>query len=80
MRTPLKEKIKTLSTEIRLVLPSAQALLGFQFSAVLSEAFGRLPATKSVPVRIVKKPGSNRRRAFDDSAGFPSAGVPPAPT
>lgn len=43
MRTPLKEKIKTMSTEIRVVLPGAQALLGFQFSAVLSDRFGELP-------------------------------------
>ena len=43
VRTPLKEKIKTMSTEIRVVLPGAQALLGFQFSAVLSERFAELP-------------------------------------
>lgn len=38
-----EEKIKTLETEIRVVLPGAQALLGFQFSAILTEAFDRLP-------------------------------------
>jgi hypothetical protein len=42
MRTPIKEKIRTLGTEIRVVLPGAQALLGFQFSAFLSDAFERL--------------------------------------
>lgn len=43
MRTPIKEKIRTLGTEIRVVLPGAQALLGFQFSAFLSAAFEQLP-------------------------------------
>lgn len=43
MRTPVKEKIQTMGTEIRVVLPGAQALLGFQFSSVLSEAFAKLP-------------------------------------
>jgi hypothetical protein len=44
MRTSLKEKIRTLGTEIRVVLPGAQALLGFQFAAFLSDAFERLSA------------------------------------
>jgi len=43
VRTSLKEKIGTLGTEIRVVLPGAQALLGFQFAAFLSDAFERLP-------------------------------------
>lgn len=43
MPTPIKEKITTLSTEIRVILPGAQALLGFQFSAFLTNAFGKLP-------------------------------------
>lgn len=43
VRTSLKEKIRTLGTEIRVVLPGAQALLGFQFAAFLSAAFERLP-------------------------------------
>jgi hypothetical protein len=45
VRTSIKEKIRTLGTEIRVVLPGAQALLGFQFSAFLSDAFERLPGT-----------------------------------
>jgi hypothetical protein len=40
----LEEKISQLTTEARLIIPGAQALLGFQFLAVLSEAFDRLPA------------------------------------
>ena len=43
VRTSIKEKIRTLGTEIRVVLPGAQALLGFQFAAFLSDAFERLP-------------------------------------
>jgi hypothetical protein len=39
----LKDKINQLLTEGRLILPGAQALLGFQFTAVLSEAFEKLP-------------------------------------
>jgi hypothetical protein len=41
----LADKISQLLTEGRLILPGAQALLGFQFLAVLSEAFERLPVT-----------------------------------
>jgi hypothetical protein len=43
VRTPLNEKIKTLGTEIRVILPGAQALLGFQFAAILTDAFEKLP-------------------------------------
>lgn len=43
MRTPVKEKIQTMGTEIRVILPGAQAVLGFQFSAVLTDTFDRLP-------------------------------------
>jgi hypothetical protein len=42
VRTPIKEKIRTLGTEVRVVLPGAQALLGFQFSAFLSDTFEKL--------------------------------------
>ncbi len=42
-RTELKAKIEQVLTEIRVVLPGAQALLGFQFVSVLMEGFGKLP-------------------------------------
>ncbi len=45
METPIKEKIKTMGTEIRVILPGAQALLGFQFAAFLTTAFDKLPGT-----------------------------------
>ena len=39
----LSDKIKHVLTEARVVLPGAQALLGFQLLAVLTESFDRLP-------------------------------------
>ena len=46
---PLKEKISELLTETRIVLPGAQALLGFQLVAYLTEAFEKLsPTAKAV--------------------------------
>lgn len=41
--TKLKVKIKHVLTEARVVLPGAQALVGFQFVAVLMESFDKLP-------------------------------------
>jgi hypothetical protein len=35
-------------TEARVVLPGAQALLGFQFAAILMDAFTKLPKTSQV--------------------------------
>lgn len=43
--TPLKDKISQIMTEGRVILPGAQAMLGFQFAAVLTDAFARLPET-----------------------------------
>ena len=43
--TPLHEKIDTVLTECRVVIPGAQALLGFQLIAVFMDAFERLPAS-----------------------------------
>jgi hypothetical protein len=43
--TSLSEKLKTLLTESRVILPGAQALLGFQFAAFLSAGFEHLPET-----------------------------------
>lgn len=41
----LKDKIKHVLTEARMVLPGAQALLGFQFATMLMEGFEKLPAS-----------------------------------
>ena len=43
MEIPLKDKIDQVLTEARVVLPGCQALLGFQFIAMLSDAFDHLP-------------------------------------
>lgn len=42
-RKKLSNKIKHVLTEARVILPGAQALLGFQFVAVLMESFDNLP-------------------------------------
>jgi hypothetical protein len=47
-RTSLKEKINYLLTESRIILPGAQALLGFQFAAFLTDAFEKLPQTSKL--------------------------------
>jgi uncharacterized protein DUF6328 len=41
--TELAERIRNVLTEARVALPGAQALLGFQFLAVLTERFDELP-------------------------------------
>jgi hypothetical protein len=43
--TDLANKIEQVLTEARVVLPGAQALLGFQLTAMLTDAFGTLPKT-----------------------------------
>jgi hypothetical protein len=43
--TKLKDKIQQVLTEIRVVLPGAQALLGFQFISLLMEGFEKLPSS-----------------------------------
>ncbi len=47
--TPLEEKITQLLTETRVVIPGAQALLGFQFAVMLNESFDKLsPSLKQL--------------------------------
>ena len=43
--TSLQKRVEELLTECRVVLPGAQALLGFQLAIVLMEAFDRLPVS-----------------------------------
>ncbi|MGA9994302.1 MAG: DUF6328 family protein [Pyrinomonadaceae bacterium] len=43
--TKLKDKIEQVLTEARMVLPGAQALLGFQFATMLVEGFEKLPVS-----------------------------------
>jgi hypothetical protein len=46
--TPLNTKIEQLLTEARLIIPGGQALLGFQFIAMLTSGFDRLPETAKI--------------------------------
>jgi hypothetical protein len=41
--TDLGERISTLLIEARVILPGAQALLGFQFTAFLTDGFAQMP-------------------------------------
>jgi hypothetical protein len=43
--TKLEDKIQQVLTEARVILPGAQALLGFQFITILSDSFSKLPAS-----------------------------------
>jgi large-conductance mechanosensitive channel len=43
--TKLLDKIDQLLTESRVIIPGAQALLGFQFVAILMDGFNKLPAS-----------------------------------
>jgi hypothetical protein len=43
--TPLSAKIDQMLTEARVILPGAQALLGFQLTVTLTRAFEQLPAS-----------------------------------
>ena len=42
-KTSIHNKVEQVLTEARVVLPGAQALLGFQFATILLEAFDKLP-------------------------------------
>ena len=46
--TPLATKIEQLLTEARVIIPGAQALFGFQFIAMLTSGFDRLPQTAKI--------------------------------
>jgi hypothetical protein len=43
-QTPLTQKIEQMLTEARVILPGAQAMLGFQLAIVLTNAFEKLPS------------------------------------
>ena len=51
--TPLTTKIEQMLTEARIIVPGAQALLGFQLTVTLTKAFGQLSElAEAVPRRI----------------------------
>ena len=81
--TPLKTKIEQLLTEARLIIPGGQALLGFQFIAMLTSGFDRLPETAKVVhaaalcligmnVIVMMTPAALHRMSFagEDSSRF----------
>ena len=82
-QTPLATKIEQLLTEARVIIPGAQALFGFQFVAMLTTAFDRLPyeaklvhaialGVIGVNVVLLMTPAALHRISFggDDSAEF----------
>lgn len=46
--TPIDVRVEHMLTEARVLLPGAQALLGFQLAVMLTESFGALPDTSKV--------------------------------
>ncbi|MEA2881282.1 MAG: hypothetical protein QOH32_501 [Bradyrhizobium sp.] len=81
--TPLGMRIEQLLTEARLIIPGAQALLGFQFVAMLTSGFDRLPQTSKIihvvalgligiNVMLLMTPAALHRLTFggDDSESF----------
>jgi hypothetical protein len=79
----LHEKIDAMLTEARVILPGAQALLGFQLATVLTEAFERLdPELRSLhggalllvclSVLLLMAPAAYHRIVYagEDSAEF----------
>src|SRR4051794_20220593 len=47
-QTPLATQIEQVLTEARLIIPGAQALFGFQFVAMLTTGFDRLPQASKI--------------------------------
>jgi Family of unknown function (DUF6328) len=83
----LHQKIDAMLTEARIILPGAQALLGFQLAIVLTEAFEKLePAVKSLhgialllvclSVLLLMSPAAYHRIVYagQDSAQFHKVG------
>jgi Family of unknown function (DUF6328) len=75
-QTPLKNKIEQLLTEARVIIPGAQALLGFQFVVVFVRSFGELPswakithavalAAIALSVVLLMTPAALHRIAYD---------------
>jgi hypothetical protein len=81
--TPLATKVEQLLTEARVIIPGAQALLGFQFIAMLTSGFDRLPQSVkavhglalclvAINVILLMTPAALHRLAFngEDSRTF----------
>jgi len=83
LTTPLKTKIEQLLTEARVIIPGGQALFGFQFIAMLTSGFDRLPQTAKIVhtvalcmigmnIVVMMTPAALHRLSFDgeDSPRF----------
>src|SRR4029078_13390605 len=81
--TPLTTKIEQMLTEARIIVPGAQALLGFQLTVTLTKAFGQLSDSLklvhvaslccvAVPVILLMTPAALHRIAFagEDTRSF----------
>ena len=81
--TSLSTKVEQVLTEARVIIPGAQALLGFQFVAMLTNAFDELPEASKIVhaialglvatnVIMLMTPAALHRLSFDgaDSEGF----------
>ena len=81
--TPLPTKIEQLLTEARVIIPGAQALLGFQLTVTLTRAFEQLPASSrlihvaalcavALAVILLMTPPALHRISFagEDTAAF----------
>ena len=75
-QTLLKNKIEQLLTEARVIIPGAQAMLGFQFVVVFVRSFGELPgwvkithavalAAIALSVVLLMTPAALHRIAYD---------------
>jgi hypothetical protein len=74
--TPVRTKIEQMLTEGRVILPGAQAMLGFQLVVMLTKAFGELPAAArtvhlvalmcvTVAIILLIAPAAIHRLTFD---------------
>ena len=85
--TPLSTKVDQLLTEARVIIPGAQALLGFQFAVTFTRAFEQLPALAklahvgalfcvAIAVILLMAPAALHRLSFggEDAAEFVKIG------
>jgi hypothetical protein len=81
--TPLATKVEQMLTEARVIIPGCQALLGFQFVAMLTHAFDQLPPDAkiihaaglccvTIATILLMTPAALHRQSFggDDSEPF----------
>ena len=81
--TPLATKIEQMLTEARVIIPGCQALLGFQFIAMLTHGFDELPTEAkivhaaalccvTVAIILLMTPAALHRESYggEDSASF----------